>query len=193
MEVMLTTRRRRGQSRPWPDRRLAYGRLLAAAPAAWLAIVLSSSPADAVDSTDFRIVFDLDAKQQVQAEFLTPFYADEITTIEAGSGVKVRIGIGELIAAPADADRARIEANSIWALFEHPNACNDQGCRLVHLYRDADDGAWSKGFDGYGTGELVRFYRFTGIGNRIGCIQMKDAALILFAWDEQLLARGMRC
>lgn len=155
--------------------------------------MLSSVPAAGAETTDFRIVFELDARQQALVEFLIPFYEAELAAIEAGSDVKVRIGIGALVAAPPDADRARIAANSIWALFDHPNACNDRGCRLVHLFRDADSGAWTRGFDGYGTGELMRFYPFTGIGSRIGCIQMKDAALILFAWDEQMLAPGMRC
>jgi hypothetical protein len=161
--------------------------------AAWLAALLWSAPATGAESTDIRIVFDPDARQQAQIEFLIPFYADEIAAIEAGSDVTVRIGIGELVAVPTTADRAAIAKNSIWALFEHPNACYDRGCRLVHLYRDTDSDAWIKGFDGTGTGELLRFYSFTGIGRRIGCIQMKHAALILFAWDQQMLALGARC
>jgi hypothetical protein len=153
------------------------------------------NPLHAQDSitTDFRIVFDLDAEQSASLEILRPYYADELVAIEAGSSLPVRVGIGALIAAPADADRTRIAENSIWALFDHPNACNEDGCRLVHLYRDIETGEWQRGFDGIATGELIRLYPFTGLGSLVGCIQMRDGAHLLYAWDRENIVRGAHC
>lgn len=159
----------------------------------WLAVLLSSVPVTAADTTDLRIVFDLDAQQRTQRVIVEQDYADELAAIEANSDVPVRIGIGALIASFSSADRNAIPENSIWALFDHPNACTEEGCRLVHLYRDEATGDWLRGFDGYATGELIRFYPFTGIGKRVGCIQMATGALYLFAWDEQIVFPGARC
>ena len=192
MRDMLTTRRTMGQSAP-PTRhaarrsRLYVGLLLLA--------IAAASPLHAQETatTDFRIVFDLNAGQSASLEILKPYYADDIAAIEAGSAMPVRIGIGALVAAPADADPARIAENSIWALFDHPNACNAEGCRLVHLYRDIEPGEWRRGFDGYATGELTRLYPFTGLGSLVGCIQMREGAHLLYAWDRESIVRGAHC
>lgn len=180
------------QSRRYEGRRIRGGRRLGVL-SAWLAVLLSSAPVAADDTTDFRITFDLDAQQRTQRASIEQVYADELAAITAGSDEPVRIGIGALIGSPPSANQTAIAGNSIWALFDHPNACNADGCRLVHLYREETTGDWMRGFDGYATGELIRFYPFTGIGRRVGCIQMKGAALILFAWDEEMVAPGARC
>ena len=189
---MLTTRRTDGQSEA-RDRHPA--RWFGPWAALLLLAIAAPSPlrAQASDTTDFRIVFDLDTGQAASLEILKPYYADEIAAIEAGSAVPVRIGIGALVAAPADADPARIAENSIWALFDHPNACNADGCQLVHLYRDMETGEWQRGFDGAATGELIRLYPFTGLGSLVGCIQMRDGAHLLYAWDRESIVRGARC
>jgi hypothetical protein len=155
--------------------------------------MLSSVPVAADDTTDFRITFDLDARQRAQLAIVEQIYADDLATMSSGSDEPVRIGIGALIGSPPSANQTAIAGNSIWALFDHPNACNADGCQLVHLYREETTGDWLRGFDGYATGELIRFYPFTGIGRRVGCIQMEDAALYLFAWDQQMAAPGARC
>lgn len=190
---MLTTRRTDGQSEA-RDRHSAR-RLGPWAALLLLLAIAAPSPlrAQTSDTTDFRIVFDLNAGQAASLEILKPYYADELAAIEAGSAVPVRIGIGALVAAPADADPARIAENSIWALFDHPNACNEDGCRLVHLYRDIETGEWLRGFDGYATGELIRLYPFTGLGSLVGCIQMREGAHLLYAWDRESIVRGARC
>jgi len=180
------------QSRRNEGHRIRGGRRLGAL-SAWLAVLLSSAPVAADDTTDFRIAFDLDARQRAQLAIIEQIYADELTAIAAESDMPVRIGIGALIGSPPSANQTAIAGNSIWALFDHPNACNADGCRLVHLYREEPTDNWLRGFDGYATGELIRFYPFTGIGRRVGCIQMNDAALYLFAWDEQMVVAGGRC
>jgi len=193
MGVMLTTRRTNGQS-------AARARHPARRFGPWAALLLllaiaapSSLRAQDSMTTDFRIVFDLDAAQSASLEILKQNYADELVAIEAGSAVPARIGIGALVAAPADADPARIAENSIWALFDHPKSCTADGCRLVHLYRDLETGEWLRGFDGYATGELIRLYPFTGLGSLVGCIQMRDGAHLLYAWDRESVVRGARC
>lgn len=161
-----------------------------------LLAILTFAPAlaaSAAETTDLQITFDLDAQQRVQLAIVEKIYADELATIAEGSDQPVRIGIGALVASFPSADRTAIPENSIWALFDHPNACDAGGCRLVHLYRDDATGDWLRGFDGQATGELIRFYPFTGIGKRIGCIQMATGALYLFAWDEQMVFPGARC
>ena len=190
---MLTTRHKKGQSAP---RSLHAARRLGS----WGALLLllavaapSALRAQTSDTTDFRIVFDLDSGQSASLEILKPYYADDLAAIEAGSAVPVRIGIGALVAAPIDADPTRIAERSIWALFDHPNACNADGCRLVHLYRDTETGAWQLGFDGYATGDLIRLYPFTGLGSLVGCIQMREGAHLLYAWDRDSIVRGARC
>ena len=159
-----------------------------------VALAMAPSTVSAQDDTiDFRIVFDLDARQRTQLAIVEPIYADELAALSAGSDVPVRIGIGALIGSRPSANQTAIAGNSIWALFDHPNACNEVGCRLVHLYREEATGDWRRGFDGYATGELIRFYPFTGIGKRVGCIEMATGALYLFAWDEEMVAPGARC
>ena len=188
MKSMHTTRRINGQSTP--SRKHGW-RAILFLPAVVMGLV--GWPALASDSTDIRIEFDLDARQQAQRTIVEQLYADELEAIAAGSDQPVRIGIGDIVAAFPSADRASIPENSIWALFDHPNACNADGCRLVHLYREEATGGWLSGFDGYATGELIRFYPFTGIGNRVGCIQMATGALYLFAWDEEMVVPDARC
>lgn len=193
MPAMLTTRRKKGQSK-----RLDGDSIPATACRSLLFLLLalalpSPLPAQESATTDFRIVFDLNAEQSSRVELLKPYYADELAAIEAGSSLPVRIGIGTLVAAPADADRTRIAENSIWAMFDHPNACNDDGCRLVHLYRDMETGEWRRGFDGTATGELIRLYPFTGLGSLVGCVQMRQGAHLLHAWDRESIVRGAHC
>lgn len=193
MPAMLTTRRTKGQSAPHAGRSVrGVGRWISLF--VLLAVVAPFPlPAQESSTTDFRIVFDLDAAQSETLEFLKPFYADELTAIEAGSSLPMRIGIGALAAAPADADPARIAENSIWAMFDHPNACNEDGCRLVHLYRDIETGEWLRGFDGTATGDLIRLYPFAGLGSLVGCIQMRNGAHLLYAWDRESIVRGAHC
>ncbi len=193
MPVMHTTRGRTGQSSPAATRAVLSRWRPAVLPATLVGLALAAMPAVAAESTDIRIDFELDARQRAQRAIVEQIYADELAAIAAGSDQPVRIGIGNIVAAFPSADRASILENSIWALFDHPNACNADGCRLVHLYREEASGGWLSGFDGYATGELIRFYKFTGIGKRVGCIQMATGALYLFAWDEELVAPGGSC
>lgn len=142
---------------------------------------------------DLRIEFDLNERQQALVEFLVPYYADDIAALSRDPDTTLRIGIGVLTPAAPDPENARINETSIWALFDHPDACRPEGCRLVHLYCDAAGGTWQKGFDGYATGTLIRFYPFAGPGSRIGCIETTGGALMLYAWNREHLQPGGHC
>ncbi len=167
-----------------------------------LPLALCARPGFAMMDSYYHITFDLNERQEEVAAFVAGLYADYIEEITANTDVPLRLGIAIHSRASPDAQErldADMNKESIWAMFDHPNACTEEGRRLVHLYRDWDDdtndftGPWTEGLSVIASGEMIRFYHFGNDQSPYGCIQMRNSTLYLY-WDErQEIRPGRSC
>jgi hypothetical protein len=156
-----------------------------------------SASADMVD----RVTFDFNKQEEQVVTFVRELYQDYIADLSSGSDTPVHIGIG--ISSDAllstDSDGLRMNPWSFWILFDHPNACEDEGCKLVHLYRsfssETDDGPaiWKEGMSTIGTGEAIRYIHFGSQDGPNGCIQRRTTTLYFYLNGVTETVPGRSC